>query len=109
MVEGLIPWCGELGTFHYEMSLRAALWRHEAISSNLHHIHLLFGHNVVKTSLGDLSGEGTPGPIPNPEVKLVSADGTWRATSRESRSLPREFFSKVLSKGFSESLEGSFR
>jgi hypothetical protein len=35
---------------------------------------------------------GTPGPIPNPEVKHASADGTWRATSRESRSLPRGFF-----------------
>ena len=47
--------------------------------------------NVVKTSLGDLSGRGTPGPIPNPVVKPVSADGTWRATSWESRSLPRGF------------------
>jgi hypothetical protein len=45
----------------------------------------------VKLSLGDLSDVGTPGPIPNPEVKHVSADGTWRATSRESRSLPRGF------------------
>jgi len=43
----------------------------------------------VKMSLGDLSGGGTPGNIPNPVVKPVSADGTWRATSRESRSLPR--------------------
>jgi hypothetical protein len=42
-------------------------------------------------SLGDLSDVGTPGPIPNPAVKHVSADGTWRATSRESRSLPRGF------------------
>ena len=32
--------------------------------------------------------EGTPGSIPNPAVKLTSADGTWRATSWESRSLP---------------------
>ena len=47
--------------------------------------------NIVKLSLGDLSDVGTPGPIPNPEVKHVSADGTWRATSRESRSLPRGF------------------
>ena len=39
-----------------------------------------------------MSDEGTPGPIPNPEVKLVSADGTWRAASWESRSLPRNFF-----------------
>ena len=45
----------------------------------------------MNKSLGDLSGEGTPGPIPNPEVKLVSADGTWWATAWESRSLPRDF------------------
>ena len=52
---------------------------------------MLFSTNVVKTSLGDLCGMGTPGLIPNPVVKHVSADGTWRATSRESRSLPRGF------------------
>ena len=52
---------------------------------------MLFGDNLVKLSLGDLSDVGTPGPIPNPEVKHVSADGTWRATSWESRSLPRGF------------------
>ena len=58
----------------------------------LHSINnLLFSLNIVKTSLGDLSGMGTPGPISNPEVKHVSADGTWRATSWESRSLPRGF------------------
>ena len=33
------------------------------------------------------SGEGTPGSIPNPEVKLSSADGTARETVWESRSL----------------------
>src|ERR671910_676284 len=32
------------------------------------------------------SGGGTPGPIPNPEVKPSSADGTARATVWESRS-----------------------
>ncbi len=42
-------------------------------------------------SLGDFSGEGTPGNISNPEVKLVSADGTWGAAPWESRSLPRDF------------------
>ena len=46
----------------------------------------------VKMSLGDLSDDGTPGHIPNPEVKIVSADGTWGATPWESRSLPRDFF-----------------
>ncbi len=56
-----------------------------------YYIQLLFRTNPVKMSLGDLSDGGTPGNIPNPEVKPVSADGTWRATSRESRSLPRGF------------------
>jgi hypothetical protein len=37
------------------------------------------------------SGGGTPGPIPNPEVKPSSADGTARATVWESRS-PRNHF-----------------
>jgi hypothetical protein len=52
---------------------------------------LLFGPIFGNSSLGDLSGGGTPGPIPNPEVKPVSADGTWRAASWESRSSPRGF------------------
>ena len=42
--------------------------------------------------LGDRSDSGTPGHISNPAVKAVSADGTWGATPRESRSLPRNFF-----------------
>ena len=37
---------------------------------------------------GGDSGEEPPVPIPNTEVKLASADGTWGATPRESRSLP---------------------
>ena len=32
--------------------------------------------------------EVTPVPIPNTEVKLHSADDTWRATAWESRTLP---------------------
>ena len=43
-------------------------------------------------SLGDSSDEDTPGNIPNPEVKLASADGTWGAAPWESRSLPGDFF-----------------
>ena len=43
-------------------------------------------------SFGDLSDSGTPGNIPNPVVKAVSADGTWGATPWESRSLPKDFF-----------------
>ena len=45
----------------------------------------------MNKSFGDQSDEGTPGLIPNPEVKLVSADGTWWATAWESGSLPRDF------------------
>ena len=29
--------------------------------------------------------EGPPVPIPNTEVKLTSADNTWRVTAREDR------------------------
>ncbi len=41
-------------------------------------------------SFGGLSGEGTPGPIPNPAVKLSSADGTSLVAGRKSRSSPKE-------------------
>ena len=37
---------------------------------------------------GDNSGEATPVPISNTEVKLLSADDTWWETARESRTLP---------------------
>jgi hypothetical protein len=37
---------------------------------------------------GDDSEEDTPVPIPNTEVKLFSADGSWGATPCESRTLP---------------------
>ena len=43
-------------------------------------------------SFGDWSDGGTPGHIPNPAVKAVSADGTWGAAPWESRSLPKDFF-----------------
>ena len=46
-------------------------------------------HEHIKEEIcGDYSGEDTPVPIPNTEVKLLSADDTWRATSRESKTLP---------------------
>jgi hypothetical protein len=72
MIEGFTAWCGELSAFYTKPTY--------------------YLETNVKLSLGDLSGEGTPGPIPNPVVKLASADGTWGATPRESRSLPRDFF-----------------
>ena len=51
----------------------------------------LFVYEGEKMPLGDWSSGGTPGPIPNPEVKPASADGTWLETARESRSLPEGF------------------
>ena len=73
MTEGFCTWCGELATSSKFMTS-------------------CYSTGLVKKSLGDLSDVGTPGPIPNPVVKDVSADGTWRATSRESRSLPKGLF-----------------
>ena len=37
---------------------------------------------------GDYSKRVTPVPIPNTEVKPLSADGTWWETAWESRTLP---------------------
>ena len=44
---------------------------------------------------GDNSEGDTPVPIPNTEVKPFSADGTWRETAWESRSLPDFIYSSV--------------
>ena len=45
---------------------------------------------------GGNSEEVTPVPIPNTEVKLLSADDTWRVTARESRSSPEHFKADIL-------------
>ena len=45
---------------------------------------------------GRNSREDTPVPIPNTEVKLSSADGTWGAGPRKSRSLPDLILNKGL-------------
>ena len=34
--------------------------------------------------------EDPPVPIPNTEVKLIRAENTWRAASRENRSMPTQ-------------------
>jgi hypothetical protein len=49
---------------------------------------------LSKCSRALSGGDGervTPVPIPNTEVKPFSADGTWRETARESRTLPDQF------------------
>ena len=34
--------------------------------------------------------EGTPVPIPNTEVKLISVEDTWLETARENREMPTQ-------------------
>ena len=46
-----------------------------------------------KRKSGDNSGEATPVPISNTEVKLLSADDTWWEAAWESRTLPVFLFS----------------
>ena len=43
------------------------------------------GHSLEKKIVGVDSGEGTPVPIPNTEVKLTCADNTWLVTAREDK------------------------
>ena len=54
---------------------------------------------LVRMSSGGDDSEGeTPGPIPNPAVKPFSADGSWSASSCESRSSPTELVFQKLKK-----------
>ena len=46
---------------------------------------------ALRIICGDNSKEVTPVPIPNTEVKLLSADDTWWETAWESRTLPLVF------------------
>ena len=48
----------------------------------------LFSFEGTMEISGDNSREVTPVPISNTEVKLSSADDTWRDTAWESRTLP---------------------
>ena len=43
---------------------------------------------VRSDEVGVYYGEVPPVPIPNTEVKLISADDTWLETARENRSSP---------------------
>ncbi len=51
--------------------------------------------SLTKKSGGD-GEEATPVPIPNTEVKLFSADGSWDSRPCESRTLPGKQTSSVL-------------
>ena len=45
-------------------------------------------NELLKKFVGVYSDKVTPDPIPNSEVKLVSGDGTARATVCESSTMP---------------------
>ena len=47
-------------------------------------------HLVCPNAVGVFNDEGPPVPIPNTEVKLISADDTCLATGRENRSMPTQ-------------------
>ena len=51
------------------------------------------------TRLGGHSGEATPGPIPNPEAKPPSANGTAPARTRKSRTPPSTHHPPTTHKG----------
>src|SRR6266511_5329900 len=55
---------------------------------------------------GGHGGGETPGPIPNPEVKPSSADGTALETGWESRSPPRLFAQRAALRGGSRRSRG---
>ena len=43
------------------------------------------------TQVGVFSDEGPPVPIPNTEVKLISADNTWLEAAREDKAMPTQY------------------
>ena len=63
------------GTEEYIQRRKKSLWRQKAARSR-------------QKESGSNSGEDTPVPISNTEVKLPSADDTWWETAWESRTLP---------------------
>ena len=57
---------------------------------------------MLITVFGGHSEEVTPVPIPNTAVKLLSADGTARATWWESRSPPNYFLNPLYHLGMGD-------
>ena len=48
------------------------------------------------TRVGVFSDEGPPVPIPNTEVKLISADNTWLEAAREDKAMPTQYHLSYL-------------
>ena len=64
------------------------------IATTIVHYSLFIFHLSLRTKCVYLSGvdseEVPPVPIPNTEVKLLSAENTWRAAAREDRDVPEQ-------------------
>ena len=60
-------------------------------SSKLFFLPSLFGFQGFTLIVGVDYDEDPPVPIPNTVVKLIRAENTWRAASREDRSMPTFF------------------
>ena len=58
----------------------------------------MLGHGFMLPTVGADSDEGTPDPIPNSEVKLISGDGSAGLRLWESSTVPTSFFSLNLFK-----------
>ena len=65
-------------------------FKEESVADEKIHLTLFSFEGTIlsERKSGDNSGEATPVPISNTEVKLLSADDTWRVTAWESRTLP---------------------
>ena len=59
-------------------------------SSNYSFSLRLFQFSGFYPKVGVDYDENPPVPIPNTEVKLIRAENTWRAASRENRSMPTQ-------------------
>ena len=53
-----------------------------------HTLDISIGVGYKSSIVGVFNDEGPPVPIPNTEVKLISAENTCLATNREDRSMP---------------------
>ena len=71
---------------------RSSLKREEDNCLEFYSVISVLLKRVSEGFFGDLSDEVIPGPIPNPVVKLVSADGSTWVTACKSRSLPENPF-----------------
>ena len=64
----------------------------EKLLTNRNSSYIIGYADVEQTTqqVGVFSDEGPPVPIPNTEVKLISADNTWLEAAREDKAMPTQ-------------------